>query len=311
MPAIQRYQHKDCRFLDVKLDGDTGRFEGLASVYGITDLGGDIVEKGAFNKSIKDRGAEVPILWQHDSGLSIGLGEVHDTPKGLAISGQLELELPEAKSAYIRLKAGLVKGLSIGYKSIPDKTTMDKGIRRLKEVILYEVSLVTFPMNEKALVTAVKGNLTEEKADFTTTLEAAQTWAQRYMMEQALCESLSSIVWDTQMSAEDRITAADESIGQFRDQYIEFLPRLFALMDSRYKAQIEAFETKEGRTISKATRTRIEEAITSLQALLEATEAAGHGTPESKGAAEQHSTEPDQIHSWLTILEKQSKEIVL
>lgn len=153
----QPYQHKDVRF-DVKAVGEEGQFEGLASVYDVKDQGGDIVEKGAFTKTLQERGNEVPILWQHDSGESIGLGVVEETPKGLSIKGQLELDLPEAQSAYIRLKKRLVKGLSIGYKSIPSRTSIEGGVRRLKEVILYEVSLVTFPMNEMAQVTSVKAD---------------------------------------------------------------------------------------------------------------------------------------------------------
>jgi HK97 family phage prohead protease len=138
----------------VKEIGDKGSFVGMGAVYGNRDLGDDIIVPGAFTKTIAERGNEVPLLWQHDSREPIGMARLKDSEKGLIVEGELVLDSPVAQKAYALLKAGVLKGLSIGYDTITEK--MDGGVRYLKELKLWEMSLVTFPMNERALVATVK-----------------------------------------------------------------------------------------------------------------------------------------------------------
>lgn len=145
---------KEFKFL-LKKVADDGSFTGLAAVYGNTDLGGDIIMPGAFTKTINDKG-EVPILWQHDSREPIGLGKLADSADGLLIDGMLVMGSPTAQKAYALMKAGVTKGLSIGYDTIVSEYDKENDIRRLKELRLWEVSVVTFPMNPKAQVIDVK-----------------------------------------------------------------------------------------------------------------------------------------------------------
>jgi uncharacterized protein len=145
---------KDLKLFIKALDDDAGTFTGLASVYGNVDLGGDVVEPGAFAKSLADRGGEVPILWQHDPAQPIGVGKLKDTERGLQVDGELVLDMPTAKGAYAMLKKRVIRGLSIGFEIVKSKVV--NGVRHLIEIKLHEVSLVTFPMNELAQVSAVK-----------------------------------------------------------------------------------------------------------------------------------------------------------
>lgn len=138
----------------IKVLGEDGTFVGQASVYGNVDLGGDVVEKGAFTRTIAAKAGGVPILWQHDTREPIGLGKLADGKDGLQIDGELVLESPVAQKAYALLKKGVLKGLSIGYETVEEK--MVGAVRHLTEIKLWEVSLVTFPMNELALVSGVK-----------------------------------------------------------------------------------------------------------------------------------------------------------
>jgi uncharacterized protein len=139
----------------VKSLTEAGTFKGLASVYSNIDLGGDVVVPGAFTKTLRDRGGEVPVLFAHDMRQPIGLGKLTDTAAGLQIDGQLVLSVGKAKEAYDLLRARVLKGLSIGYEAI--KSDVVNGVRRLQELKLFEVSLVTVPMNELATVASVKG----------------------------------------------------------------------------------------------------------------------------------------------------------
>lgn len=137
---------------ELKALDDDGHFEGIASVYGNVDSYRDVVVAGAFTKTLAERGSRVPILAEHRD--TIGTGELFDTATHLGIRGRILSTVAKGKD-YIELsKAGAVRGLSIGYKTIKEDFDATRKVRRLLEVKLYEVSLVTFPANELATITA-------------------------------------------------------------------------------------------------------------------------------------------------------------
>lgn len=139
--------------LDVKADGE-GRIEGYGSVFGVTDLGGDVVEAGAFRESLTKRMPKM--LWQHDMGEPIGVwDEAVEDDKGLRMKGRLATNTTRGRDAYELAKMGALTGLSIGYR-VADYE-MDGNNRRIKACDLYETSMVTMPMNELAQLTSVKG----------------------------------------------------------------------------------------------------------------------------------------------------------
>lgn len=146
-------KHKDIR-LDVKEVTAEGTFEGLLAVYNNIDLGSDLIEPGAFTKTIAERGDEVPLLWQHHTNEPIGMLYLEDTPEALKVRGELVLDVPRAKEAHSLMTRRVLRGLSIGYDVV--KSVMEGPVRRLKELRLWEGSLVTFPMNEAAVVTNAK-----------------------------------------------------------------------------------------------------------------------------------------------------------
>ncbi|NYD91402.1 HK97 family phage prohead protease [Sphingomonas melonis] len=146
--------------LELKFDDGTGRIDGYGSVFGLLDRGGDIVLPGAFKASLRGRKGGVPMLWQHDPSIVIGLWDkFEEDEKGLKISGQLVMDVPQAAVARALVKAGAVKGLSIGYRTQDYEIDRTTGARRLKKVDLWEVSLVTFPMLPEAQITGVKSAL--------------------------------------------------------------------------------------------------------------------------------------------------------
>lgn len=150
-------KYKDIK-IQLKEIGDEGTFSGYAAVFNNTDLGGDIIAPGAFTKSIKEN-PRVPVLWGHDTREPIGINkEVKEDSVGLFVTGQLILDVQRAKEARSLVKEGAVKGLSIGYDPVViDQSRAGEGIRILKEVKLWEYSLVPFPMNPEAQITGVKG----------------------------------------------------------------------------------------------------------------------------------------------------------
>lgn len=138
--------------------------EGYASVFGRRDQGGDVVEAGAYGRSLAAlaaQGRRVKMLWQHDATQPIGVwDEVREDATGLYVKGRVLAEVERGREAAALLAAGAIDGLSIGYRTV--RADRDgTGQRRLQDVELWEVSLVTFPMQLEARVSA-KGDALED-----------------------------------------------------------------------------------------------------------------------------------------------------
>lgn len=146
--------------LQIKAAGDDGTVEGYGSVFGVRDNYDDVIAKGAFIQSLKDHkaaGTMPAMLWQHDADKPIGVWtEMVEDEKGLRIKGQLAMETVKGKEAHALLKMGALNGLSIGFMSKEWAYDRETEVRTLTAIDLWEVSLVTFPANEKARVTNVK-----------------------------------------------------------------------------------------------------------------------------------------------------------
>jgi len=129
------------------------RIEGYASVFGARDTGGDTVLPGAYTGALarmEARGDKVRMLWQHDPAQPIGIwDEVVEDGHGLRVAGRLLPEVARAREAFVLLQAGAVDGLSIGYRTLRAEAVPGGG-RKLIELELWEVSLVTFPMQAEA-----------------------------------------------------------------------------------------------------------------------------------------------------------------
>lgn len=143
---------------EIKSVSEEGMFEGYASVFDLVDQGRDIVAPGAFQKSLEERGvAGVKLLWQHDPSEPIGAIEVmREDARGLYIKARLMLGVRRAQEALSLMREGVLDGLSIGFRTLKSKTDEAKGARVLLDVDLWEVSLVTFPMQPAAKVLAFK-----------------------------------------------------------------------------------------------------------------------------------------------------------
>jgi uncharacterized protein len=159
-------EHRDVS-LRIKSVDDAGTFTGLGAVYGNVDFGGDVIDPGAFSRTL-NAGKSTPILWQHNPENPIGSCKISDTPQGLQVNGTLMLSDPTAQKAHAFMKAGIVKGLSIGYDVI--QASYDGDVRHLSELRLWEISVVTFPMNESAQVTGVKSMSAQDTANHLTAI---------------------------------------------------------------------------------------------------------------------------------------------
>ncbi len=152
----------ETKTLEVKFQsGKTGIVKGLAATFGgEPDAGGDVISPGAFTASLtrmRDRNVTLKMLFNHDRNKPIGKwSKITETAEGLAVEGKLTLDADAGADAYALMKDGVLDALSIGY-AVTNSEPRQGGGRSLTAIELVEISVVTFPMNERALVTDVKG----------------------------------------------------------------------------------------------------------------------------------------------------------
>lgn len=142
----------------VPLLNPSGMIEGYASLFGVTDASGDRVIEGAFARSIQRRGVRgVKMLWQHQPGEPIGTWlSLTENSRGLKVTGRLDLSVRRAREALSLIREGAVDGLSIGFRTVVSEIAEAGRVRRLLEIDLWEISIVTFPMLRQARITVVK-----------------------------------------------------------------------------------------------------------------------------------------------------------
>lgn len=156
------YDHPISVAFEIKEMSDKGSFKGYGSVFSTADRGGDVVEPGAFGASLAEHskaGTWPAMLYQHDPSREIGeWSEIREDAKGLWVEGKLWLDdVEDARRAHrSMLKARGRAGLSIGYHTKRAEWDRTAEVRRLHEVNLWEISLVTFPMNIDATVIDAK-----------------------------------------------------------------------------------------------------------------------------------------------------------
>lgn len=153
-------------------DSPAGVISGYGSIFGNVDSYGDVVEKGAFKETLReweDKGKYPPMLLQHGggffggdamSGVPIGVWtSMEENNKGLKVEGKLlAMETDDAKRVYEAVKAGALDGLSIGYEAreFTNGTKPGEPRRKLTNIDLWELSIVTFPANGRARISDVK-----------------------------------------------------------------------------------------------------------------------------------------------------------
>lgn len=145
---------------EIKSVTDNGVIEGVISAFGGVDSYGDTIERGAYTKSLealRQSGRKLPLLYQHDHARPIGVWEeLRQTDTALFGRAQLAMGVKDAAEAHQLARLGALTGISIGYE-IAEKGSRHEGSRRiLSDIRLWEASLVTFPADQSARISAVK-----------------------------------------------------------------------------------------------------------------------------------------------------------
>lgn len=149
-------ERKTVKFEVKAIDEETGIFSGYAAIFSkLPDFHGDIIDFGAFTKTLKEGGKRIKILWNHSVMEPIGKPiEMIEDEKGLYVEAKLSLGVQRAREVLCLMKDGVITEMSIGYDTL--KQTFRDGIRYLKEVKVYDISPVTFAANTEAVIMGVK-----------------------------------------------------------------------------------------------------------------------------------------------------------
>ncbi len=234
-----------------KADELDGTFEGYAAAWSL-DAQGDIIERGAFAKTVREGMDRVRIYWQHDLEEPVGLPLVMaETPLGLFVKGRIS-DTARGRDALTLMRDGVVTEMSIGAQIVKARTG-DDGHRHLTELRLFDISLVSLAANPEAVITAVK----EDAALPATQRDDAEPDTGAVEVD-TLTAKENPVMENEVLSAFNEIKAAtgslSEAVAQLREskeRQLEDLPTAEKLMEQmapELKALIdEAIEAKAAR----------------------------------------------------------------
>ena len=201
-------RHLDATF-EVKAVSDDGSFSGYGSVFGVIDSYNERVMPRAFTRSIEQKGANgVALLWQHRSDSPIGVyTEMREDTKGLYVEGKLALGTEKGREAYELMKMGWKAGMSIGFMPSESEKAED-GVREVRELDLWEVSIVTFPANAASMVEQVRAKI--ENGDEPTKRDIERLLTRDAGLSRSKAAALLAGGYDTMIDQRDADDEASE-----------------------------------------------------------------------------------------------------
>jgi len=225
-----RKQYRSFPFELRGVDNEEGTFEGYASVYGNVDSYESVIEKGAFSKTLKENRSRVKILWQHNSDEPIGKPlEMKSDEKGLYVKGKIS-ETTRGKDALILLRDKVITELSIGFDTIVDG--WKDGVRRIKEVRLWEFSPVTWAANELAGIYSVRNRFRPETRDFDSDFDKAQLRQTPWLLMNVMRDSFDQILYNN-LQPDEKYQALHTMLSQFDERFAQWIEDAYAAMSQR------------------------------------------------------------------------------
>ncbi len=222
---------------ELRAINEEGEFEGYLTVWDTVDDYKSTFTRGSFAKTIQERGSKVKIFYDHEHLVGSSV-ELREDDYGVFGRGKINRSVDKAEEAYQFMKDGTLEGLSFGFRTT--KEGFKDGVREIREIELFEYGPVTFPANDKALITGVRAKdlasvLTqsdekgrqfvayeERSEDFTETLTQEQLFDKQQNLFDAIHYTLDEIWWSGNTTDEIR-AKADEALASFHAAYLEFI----------------------------------------------------------------------------------------
>ena len=140
--------------LEMRDNGDGSSLVGYAAIFDSPSEPMPFIEyvkRGAFSKTLND-GADVRLLIDHEgvplARTKSGTLQLSEDNRGLRVEAQLDASNPDAAKIMSAMKRGDISQMSFAFRTIKDSWSADRSTRELREVQLFDVSVVTFPAYE-------------------------------------------------------------------------------------------------------------------------------------------------------------------
>lgn len=158
--ALSATEYLTCSHgFEIKSLSQEGTFRGYASTYSV-DQQKDQIVPGAFRNSLKRWRVQKKwpfLLWHHHLDQPIGRWtNMREDNKGLFVEGELLLDVQKAREVYTLMKQGILDSLSIGFQPLMCRLDSVQKVRKIFQLHLVEVSIVTTPANTEANIQQVK-----------------------------------------------------------------------------------------------------------------------------------------------------------
>ena len=143
--------------LEVRAEGNGNTLVGYAALFDSPSEPMPFIEyvkRGAFSKTLND-GADVRLLIDHE-GVPLarsksGTLALEEDERGLRVEAELDPMNPDAARIMSAMKRGDLSQMSFAFRTIKDNWNADRSVRELREVQLFDVSVVTFPAYEQTV----------------------------------------------------------------------------------------------------------------------------------------------------------------
>ena len=230
---------KEYRPFEMKAIGEAGEFEGWLSTFGNVDSYGDTVVKGAYKKTVEENNGKFPVLWVHDHREPIGSLFADEREEGLWVKGSLNLDVQRAREARSLVQRGDVSGMSIYYTALQvgSKTIDGQQVRVLKEIRLYEGSILPIPADNEARIQAMKSAAMIGDPNAISLDE----WRERLLgLPAEQLESIKSLLEAEKSGGVPTLSRPVESAqDEAAEAALEAMRRSFAVIKSALKGEIK------------------------------------------------------------------------
>ena len=205
------------------MDDEKGIIKGYASMFNNKDSDGDIITKGAYAKTLQENSERIAFLYQHNMNQPIGKPlSMKEDEKGLFIEAKIS-DSSLGKDVKTMVSEGILKEFSVGF--IPIKEDLQRDVNYIKEIKLFEFSLVTLAANPLAKVTEYKGTKSVDNLmdEFDVLIKMSRKWGFGVLGEfelRMLKEKSSLILLESQKSELKKESVESKKIANELDNFL-------------------------------------------------------------------------------------------
>jgi HK97 family phage prohead protease len=205
------------------MDDEKGIIKGYASMFNNKDSDGDIINRGAYTKTLQENAERIAFLYQHNMNQPIGKPlSMKEDEKGLFIEAKIS-DSSLGKDVKTMVSEGILKEFSVGF--IPIKEDLQKDVNYIKEIKLFEFSLVTLAANPLAKVTEYKGTKSVDNLmdEFDKLIKMSRKLDNPHLLEfelRMLKEKSSLILNESQKSELEKESVESKKIAEELDNFL-------------------------------------------------------------------------------------------